>query len=147
MSARKVKDKPYSRIGWETIRKRYSKPMMAIMQGLYRDFTKHYPELHAEEPFEMDADMYSVNLSLRPEGRESIDVSLEIVESQDYEGIAGGYTFRLDVVEYGGRILGGCSPFNYTEQVWCKTLPAIKERFELLKPAVNASEIAALVLQ
>lgn len=29
------------------------------------------------------------------------------------------YTDRLDIVEYGGRLLGGCSPFNYTEKCWC----------------------------
>lgn len=143
----RTQEKPYSRIGWETIRKRYSKPMLAIMNTLHQDFIEGYPELHAEEPFEIDADMYSVNLQLKPEGREPIDVSLEIVESQDYEGVTGGFTFRLDVVEYGGRILGGCSPFNYTEQVWCKTLPAIKKRFELLKGAINADDIASLVSQ
>ena len=140
-------DKPYSRIGWGYVRKTYGKRMLRTMAALRSDIAKTFPELNPDEPMEMDADMYSVNILLKPEGREPIDVSFEIVESHDYEGVDGGYTFRMDIVEMGGRMVGGFSPFNYTEQVWCKTKPAIRERFDLVNDVIKDSvgDIARLV--
>jgi hypothetical protein len=133
----KSSDEKYSRIGWEPVRKMYAKPMMRVMTALYTELTADAPEVHASEPWVMDCDSYSVCITLAPEGlKERIDLSLEIADSRDFEGIEGGYTFKFDIVAEGGRMLGGCAPYNYTKDCWCKTHAAIKERFALLESAV-----------
>src|ERR1035437_10018091 len=45
---------------------------------------------------------------------DSIGISIKIPEQRERVGDDGdvGITFALDVVEYGGRILGGLSPWN-----------------------------------
>ena len=127
----------YSRIKWETIRKLYGPKMIQAMHNLYIDLERELPDVKPSEEWEMDADNYWVVITCKPDDRESFDISFEIAESQDYEGVEGGYTFRIGIVEDGGRILGECSPFNYTEQVWCKTMPTIKKRFEMVRDALG----------
>ncbi len=49
-----------------------------------------------------------------------LDVALKLIDSGEYD--TGEYDVRgnviLDLVEYGGRIVGGISPYNYTDRVW-----------------------------
>ena len=47
-----------------------------------------------------------------------VDVSFKICESEQYDGEKGGVNFSVDVVEFGGRILGGLTPFNYSDACW-----------------------------
>ena len=136
-----VSEKPYSRIKWESVRKTYGPKMIRTMHALSERIKKELPELHAESEWELDCDSYSVVVRLVPDGREPVDVSFSICESTDYEGIEGGYTFRVDIVEDGGRIVGEFSPYNYSEQVWCKTRAAIAERFEMFPTAILADSM------
>jgi hypothetical protein len=50
-----------------------------------------------------------------------------------------GLTFRLDVVEYGGRIICGYTPYNYTEKCWvdANDAEAVKTRWNELIPEGN----------
>jgi hypothetical protein len=68
---------------------------------------------------------------------EDIDVSLEVCPSEEFDGETGGVNFSLNVVEVGGRILGGLTPFNYTPEVWVsrKDKQAIEERFSIFEQA------------
>lgn len=129
----------YSDIGWEQVRDLYREPMQAEMRKLFDALTTDVPEAKAETPFEMDCDDYSVVVYCRPEGREPFTITLELVDSHGFDGVDGGYTFRVDIVEDGGLILGGFAPFNYTEQCWCKTLDDIRYRFELVKDGLPST--------
>jgi hypothetical protein len=68
---------------------------------------------------------------------EDIDVSLEVCPSEDFDGETGGVNFSLRVVEVGGRILGGLTPYNYTPEVWVnrKDNRAIEERLSIFEEA------------
>lgn len=49
----------------------------------------------------------------------AVDVTLQIAEAREYgDEPESGINFGLDIVEFGGRILGGFAPHNYTEQCW-----------------------------
>jgi len=67
-----------------------------------------------------------------------VGVSFSIMDSESYDGEVGGLNFSIDMVEWGGRILGGCTPYNFTPQVWVdmKDDKAIQERFDLLKDTI-----------
>ena len=74
-------------------------------------------------PHDMCDDMYAWSLTVRKfagdDDKNLIDISLEIAEEREYDNPEGwGINFGLDITEYGGRILGGLSPYNYTPQVW-----------------------------
>lgn len=130
-------DEKLSDIGWETVRDLYREPIKRAMDCLYTDFTENMPEAKVGKPFEMDDDDYSVVIRCSPDGREPFDISFELADSHGYEGTDGGYTFQIDIVEEGGRILGRFAPYNYSDQCWCVTLDDIKTRFELVVEGVD----------
>jgi hypothetical protein len=72
----------------------------------------------------------------------SIDISYEVAFQCEYEGPAEatGLNFSCSVVESGGRIVGGLTPFNYTDQVWVDMgdEDAVRERWQLLDSADEA---------
>jgi len=81
-------------------------------------------------------------------GDHDIDITLEMCESEQHGDDPGGVTFRLDIVEVGGRILGGCSPYNYTEKCWgARNDPgAVEVRFSILEQ-LEFEEIVRLIEQ
>lgn len=66
---------------------------------------------------------------------DSIDVTFKIAEQAQYEGPedATGVTFRLDLDWYGGAIIGGMCPGNYSDDCWIDVddTHALQKRFEL----------------
>lgn len=73
------------------------------------------------EPDEWTDECYKWNAIVHPKGKdydEGVDVSIEIAESTAYDGTDEGVSFRVDLVCYGGRILGSFAPYNYTPEVW-----------------------------
>jgi hypothetical protein len=92
----------------------------------------------------------------RPDGDMSdfdqvIDVSVEIAEELSYgdESHEGyGVNFSLDVVECGGRILGGLTPYNYTDECWvdARDDDKVAERWAILE-AADVSEVSSLILK
>lgn len=121
-----------SGIKWETMCKRYGKRMLAAMKELHESLKEDVPASNPGEPWVMDADDYWVILTCKPEGKEGFDISFRLDDSNEYEGEPGGYQFSIELVEYGGRILGGFSPYNYTPKVWCTNFKDIDERFQLV---------------
>jgi hypothetical protein len=85
-----------------------------------------------------------------PDEYRGVDVTVQIPLSE-----AGGETSEtsaavsLDVVDSGGRIIGGCTPHNYTAALWIPLtdLDALDARFALLEgegcdPGYIAEQIA-----
>jgi hypothetical protein len=68
---------------------------------------------------------------------DAIDVTLQIAESQQYEGTDDGINFMIDVVEVGGTIVGGMAPGNYTSECWVSLNDpaAVAARFALFERA------------
>lgn len=105
------------------------------------------------EPSEMFGDDYRWSMVVRrpdaPEASEDdlVDLTVELAEADEYEGddARGGINWGLDIVEYGGRILGGLTPFNYTDKCWVPMghSGAVEERFAILE-AADISDIPSL---
>lgn len=70
-----------------------------------------------------------------------IDVTFTIAESENREGTDEGIAFALDLVEYSGLIVGGMTPYNYSDELWIPLSDedAIEERFNLFERANNDS--------
>jgi hypothetical protein len=67
---------------------------------------------------------------------ELIDITLEVAEERSYDNQGDyGVNFGLTIVEYGGRVLGGLAPFNYTDQCWvdARDPVAVLERFDMIR--------------
>lgn len=59
----------------------------------------------------------------------------------------GGVNFGLDIVEYGGIILGGLAPFNYSPEVWVdsRNPDAVLARWHVFEDA-DISDIPDLII-
>lgn len=72
----------------------------------------------------------------------TIDCTIEIGEASGYgdDDQPFGMSFRLDVVEYGGVILGQFAPYNYTPEVWVdgRDAAAVEERWLHIEQGTTA---------
>jgi hypothetical protein len=130
------------------------KPKMAAVLMRVRD-TCNAAGLLAEEPFDMSGDDYKWSMRVwrsqaaRDEGDDDncVDVSVEIAESREYDGENDyGINFGIDIVEWGGRILGGLTPFNYTAECWvdARDDDAVSDRWQIIEDA-DPGEIPPLI--
>lgn len=104
--------------------------------------------------WDMSADDYRWAFgTLNDDGKEeegSADFAVEIAEQRAYEGADDetlwGVSFRLEITAWGGRILGGLAPYNYTDACWVdlRNPAAVAERWGLLEGA-DVSTVAELV--
>jgi hypothetical protein len=69
--------------------------------------------------------------------RRSVDVKFEIIESEEYDGIENGVNFGLDLTAWGGEMLGGLTPYNYTDGCWVDrgNEVQVERRFKILEDA------------
>jgi hypothetical protein len=81
-------------------------------------------------------------------GSGSADFMVEIDEQRDYDGddSPAGLNWSLNIVAYGGLILGGLAPFNFTEQVWVDATDhlAVSTRFGLLHDGIHDTAMEEL---
>jgi len=101
----------------------YSERILDLLKEIRKlciDYGLHCPD----EPFDMSADDYVWALKVfRTEDENDldnlVDVTIEIAEAHVYgDEPANGINFGLSIVEWGGRILGGYTPFNFTPECW-----------------------------
>ena len=101
-------------------------------------------------PHDMSGDDYSWMLNIRmgsaPDD-DSIDITIEIAEAGTYGDPPTGINFGMMIVEYGGRIIGQWTPFNYTERCWVDMNDddAIDQRWSEFKHGADLPEIAYIV--
>lgn len=104
----------------------------------------------AQGPYEASYDEYRWELvGRRPGGgpEDLVDFSLTIAEAAAYgDEPADGINFAFDMVGYGGQLLGGITPYNYTPQVWVRVgdTAAVEARFRLIEEA-NLSTLGLLL--
>jgi hypothetical protein len=82
------------------------------------------------------------------EGEPEIDVRFTLASSGAYEGIdegeeGWGVNIAVDINGADGRMIGGFTPYNYTERVWTDDTDELLERIGYM----NASEAAYLVVE
>jgi hypothetical protein len=137
----------------ESVKDRYAARILKVLEGIRA-------ELQAEgytvdEPFDMHCDDYRwtmmVYVNSKPGDDEptndDVDITFQIAESEQFEGTEEGINFSIDVVEYGGRMLGGLTPYNYTGDVWVSLNDdaAIERRFSIFEQADPAEILSLLV--
>ena len=68
---------------------------------------------------------------------DDVDVQLRAMCSEPYDGTEHGVNFGIDVTQVSGRMIGGLTPFNYSDKVWVDRgdQDAVDERFDLLMRA------------
>lgn len=139
------------------------KPRALALLGKVRDELTEAGYLTDPEPCDMSSDDYRYALSVcRPGACSPVpappnhydtdlaDITVEIAEAREYgddEAHDGyGVNFGLDIVEIGGRILGGLTPFNYTDECWvdARDPEAVEARWALLE-GTDVSEIPSLI--
>lgn len=135
----------------EKIKNTYGEPIIGLLNEIKADLEKN--GIACEQPFEMFDDEYRWVLDCyypyaAQDNEHMIDITLEIAEQRMYEGGEDyGINFGINVVEYGGRILGQFNPFNFTGQVWvdARDSEAVLERWNFFK-SFNVDAISSLIL-
>lgn len=133
---------------YEEIRDRYRPRVLKLFKRIRRRFVTEglYPDNLPVEDFDEE---YCWRLEVRRhKGMETYNdndfaITFTILDSQGREGKEGYVAFTLDVIEYGGLILSGMCPGNYTEDLWIPLTDekSIERRFSLFELA-NYSRIA-----
>jgi hypothetical protein len=72
---------------------------------------------------DLSADNFQYALSVqRPDTDDDdnvVDITIQLAEAYEYgDEPMSGINWGLDLVEWGGRILGGLAPFNFTRLCW-----------------------------
>src|SRR6266478_1460728 len=93
------------------IKRKYKNRILAILNRIAEVLRQAGCDV--EGPWDLSGDDYRWELQAN-----NIDISITICESETYDGEPNGINFALDIVEEGGRILGGLTPYNYTDAVW-----------------------------
>ncbi len=119
------------------IKRKYVKRIRAILNAIKASLVEAGFEV--EGPYDMTADEYywSLIVTYGPGENDKADVSFKIFESREYDGSDEGINIGIDVVEFGGRILGGLTPYNYSPLVWVDLNDAegIEDRFQIIEQA------------
>ena len=127
------------------VARKYEPQIVASLELLKKEFVNKGYEVSDvceedwfDDGFRWD---FQVFISGTPEEmkEKDVDVSFTIMDSENYDGEENGLNFSLDMVEYGGEILGGCTPYNYTNNVWVdvKDEDAILRRFNIVKDNIS----------
>lgn len=128
----------------ELVKARYEERIQAIL--------KKAAEVCAEEGivcdkvFAFDGDEYSWVLPTwrsqhdkdTDNNNNRVDIQFEIAEAKAYnDDPLDGINFALNITEWGGRMLGGMTPHNYTDQCWVPAHvdKAVNDRFLLIEEA------------
>lgn len=134
----------------EKIAEKYSPRAMALLKRIRERLEMEGLTCH--NPFKMFDDYYRWSMMVhRHEGdhadEDGVDITVEIAEERDYDDSEGfGINFGMDIVEYGGIILGGMQPYNYTPQVWVPATDplAVEARWMLIEDA-DYSHLADMI--
>lgn len=121
----------------EAVKDRYAERITAFLNRI-RDLLVTDGRDVTEVAF-MDGDYYAWNVTTKIDGEVkdgSVDFTVEQVEERHHEGGDGyGVTFHLNITGWGGLILGGFQPYNYTLQwvVDARDDTALEARFKVLE--------------
>lgn len=129
----------------EAIKEKYKPRILALLRRIAE--TLREAGRTVDDPIDLSCDEYWWSLLVHGDSdQECIDISFHICESEQYDGEEGGVNFMLDIVEMGGRVLGGLTPFNYSPQCWVdrNDEDAVEERFAIFEEA-DVAEIVPIL--
>lgn len=105
-----------------------------------------------EDPFDMSDEEYRWSLLIQEKGADSnsgVDVTLTIAESNVHDGEGDGVNFMLDLTEYGGRIVGGVAPYNFTSDVWVEMVDtdAVARRWGIFMECFSPASVIDRIVE
>ena len=121
------------------IYKKYSLRIMSIMKRIHDVLAA--AGFMVDEPGDANSDDYRFDMMVDFEkelGKDkNVIISFEICESENCDGSKNGVNFAVHVVDFGGKILGGMTPYNYSKDCWVDRYDhaGIEERFTLMEQA------------
>lgn len=134
---------------------RYSSKMRGLLEQIAAACEDN--GVYCDKPFDMSGDDYqwsmtawrsrSDRMAKIPDNERCVEISVKIDESREYDGeLPSGINFSVDIVEWGGRMLGGLAPFNYTDKVWvdARNREAVSDRWQILADA-EVGEVPYLI--
>lgn len=121
----------------ESLKDRYESRIVAYLDGVAKLFREQ--GWQAGEVMDMCADEYEWAILVAPAGHSlkdsprSMAIEFEIAESLSYDGTTYGVSFKIDVTGYGGFVVGGLAPYNYTDECWVPVTDddAVETRFSI----------------
>jgi len=128
----------------ETHDETYKPKLRKLLEDVRREALKR--GLECGEPGDLSDEDVRVYVLVRPAGgadEDGVDVSISIPESEHYDGMEGGLNFALAIVGYEGTIVGGFTPFNFTQACWVERADpvAVEERWEVFIHQFDASAV------
>lgn len=138
----------YDELADELAEKTYNAKMKHMLQEICEAAHRH--GLSCSGVADWSDETHKWATTIYPKGRtmdQGVDVSVELAQSDKYGGEEGGANFSLDVVAYGGEIVGGLTPFNYTEDVWVpiEDPKAVKARWQIFDNGVHPDSVIDVI--
>ncbi len=118
----------------EAIKDRYVAALVGIMKAVVGALIN--AGYDATEPDRMFDDEFRYELATKNQAMEigegSYLITTTIEEQPMHEGEGTGLSFSMNITGWGGLIVGGFQPYNYTERVWVDAYDdaAVQERFQ-----------------
>lgn len=122
----------------ELVKNRYSNRIEKILNELKKELEEEF-DYPISGPDFWDCDDYRWSLFIELDQDENkhdgIDIAFQICDSTEYDGSEDGINFSIEAVHTSGRMLGGCTPFNYSNEVWVSLNDedGIEKRFRLME--------------
>lgn len=138
----------------EQIKEKYEPRIITILTAMRTALLEY--DLRVESPWLMEDDEFSwwMLVQTEAEAKQSaestelagVDIRFTILESEHCDGEENGVNFAVDIASIEGEVIGGMTPFNYTEKVWVSRddEEAIEERFAIFEKADQES-VAELI--
>ena len=139
----------------EQIKDKYASRITTLLDAIVAELREADETLCVSEVYDMHCDdfrwTYNVHTAEQDKHKDDlqgVDVTFVICESEQYDGEKNGVNFAVEIVGVGGEIVGGITPYNYSDRCWVpRSDPeAIEERFQLVEQA-DPSSAAELVTE
>lgn len=125
----------------EEIAGKYGKRIHTLLTGICRKAQKHgwlcgpiYQDTATDEY------VWTATAVKQRGGNEAVDVSIKIMESENWDGTSGGLNFGLSAIEVErGDELIQFVPYNYSEDVWVRRTNGseVEARFRVFASSVK----------
>lgn len=138
----------------EAVRERYDKRINDLLIDLVERLEREGYVIGA--PFTMHDDVFRWTIDGHTSKRahadnddtQRFDLTFEVPEANVYgEDSFYGINFGINIVENGGAIIGGLSPYNFTDDIWvdARDDDAVEARFKLIEDADREEAVSVII--
>lgn len=137
------------------IQRRYKRRMIRAMEAVRANLISagvlcgEVGETPNDESFSVGFDIFFSGKPDEPVNDVDMGIEFELLFSESTDGEKGGVAFGTHIVRWGGRVVGDCTPGNYTSGLWVprSDSEAVEARFSGFELAEFATETAQYILE